>query len=139
MRGDLPGDLVWRLIRHEAEGQLRKSFARQDSFTTDALEAAADAVHLRSRAGPCAFERGVAGLAKCLRGTGDGEHFLGRLDGVGDDQFLAPRFGDARNRTMATPPVGAPAPIPALRKDTAAASEERAALSAAESAPPVSP
>ena len=33
-----------------------------------------------------------------------------------------PVGGDARNRTMATPPVGAPAPIPALRKDTAAAS-----------------
>jgi len=47
-----------------------------------------------------------------------------------------PVGGDARNRTMATPPVGAPAPVPALRKDTAAASEERAASSAAESAPP---
>jgi hypothetical protein len=47
-----------------------------------------------------------------------------------------PVGGDARNRTMATPPVGAPAPVPALRKDAAAASTERAALSAAESAPP---
>jgi hypothetical protein len=47
-----------------------------------------------------------------------------------------PDGGDARNRTTATPPVGAPAPAPALRKDTAAASEERAAIGAAESAPP---
>ncbi|MEO8677147.1 MAG: hypothetical protein ABI569_16345, partial [Casimicrobiaceae bacterium] len=46
-----------------------------------------------------------------------------------------PVGGDARNRTMATPPAGSPVPMPTLRKDTGAASKERAATNAAAPAP----
>lgn len=63
-------DAVGVLARDQPEADLHQGGGRDDGLASGALVAAADAVDLGGGAGPDAFERGVAGLARRRAGFG---------------------------------------------------------------------